>query len=64
MPAFITNLTPSMSVLITAALMIVIGVITQQNLIDSAFADRVITFLLGGGSGVALAGGFSKPGGV
>ena len=58
----LSNLTPTMSVLITAAFMIAIGVIVQQNLIDSAFADRVITFVLGGGAGVALTGGFSKGG--
>lgn len=60
----LSSLTPTMSLLITAAAIVAIGVIVQANLIDSAFADKALAFLLGGGSGAALAGGFSKGGSV
>lgn len=51
-----------MSILITAAAIVAVGIIVQANLIDSAFADKAIAFILGGGSGAALTGGFSKAG--
>lgn len=58
----LSNLTPTMSILITAAAIVAVGIIVQANLIDSAFADKAIAFILGGGSGAALTGGFSKAG--
>ncbi len=60
----LANLTTTMSLLITAAAIIGVGVIVKADLIDSKFADQALTFLLGGGAGAALAGGFSKQSGV
>ena len=60
----LSNLTPSVSVLITGAAIVAIGVIVKFNLIDSAFADKALTFILGGGAGAALAGGYSRSTGV
>jgi hypothetical protein len=61
---FLTNLTPQMSLLITAGAIVGLGIIVQANLIDSAFADKALAFLLGGGAGAALVGGQVKGGGV
>ena len=58
----LSNLTPSMSILLTAAAMLAVYVVVGFNLIDSAAADRIITFLLGGGAGAALVGGQMKGG--
>lgn len=60
----LSSLTPFMSMLITAAAIIAVGVIVKADLIDSKFADQALTFLLGGGAGAVLAGGFSDRTGV
>jgi len=60
----LSNLTPTMSLLATAAAIIAVGIIVKANLIDSAFADKALTFILGGGAGAALAGGYSRATGV
>jgi len=57
---YLTNLTPTAAVLITAVLMISVYVLVGANIIDSKAADTLIAFLLGGGSGAALVGGYSK----
>lgn len=55
----LTNLTPTMAVLVTAAFIIGVGVLKQLGLVDADTVSTAITFILGGGSGAALAGGFS-----
>ncbi len=49
-----------MAVLITAAALVGIGILKTTGLLDGDFANTVVAFLLGGGSGAALTGGFSK----
>lgn len=56
----LSNLTPTMSLLVTAVAMLAVYIVAGRDLIDSAAADRIITFILGGGAGAAVAGGFSK----
>lgn len=60
----LSSLSPAVSVLITAAAIVIVGILQTSGLLDSELVDTLIAFLLGGGSGAALAGGFSKPGGV
>lgn len=61
---YLSNLTPTAAVLITAGLMLVTFVLAGANVIDSKAADTLIAFLLGGGGGAAIVGGLSKGGGV
>lgn len=60
----ISNLTPTLSLLITVAALVSIGILKTTGLLDGDFANTVVAFLLGGGSGAALTGGFSKGGSV
>lgn len=60
----LSNLTPTLSILITGAAIIAVGIVVKADLIDSRFADQALTFILGGGAGAALAGGYSKATGV
>ena len=60
----LSSLSPAVSVLITAAAIVIVGILQTSGLLDSELVDTLIAFLLGGGSGAALAGGFSKQGGV
>lgn len=60
----LSNLTPTLSILITGAAIIAVGIIVKLDLIDSKFADQALTFILGGGAGAALAGGYSARTGV
>lgn len=55
----LTNLTPTAALLITGAFIIGAGVLKQAGLIDGGTVDTAIAFILGGGSGAALTGGFS-----
>jgi hypothetical protein len=56
----LSNLTPTLALLITAGALVGIGVLRTTGLLDGDFANTVVAFLLGGGSGAALTGGFSK----
>lgn len=60
----LSNLTPTLAVLITACALIGIGILKTAGLLDGDFANTVVAFVLGGGSGAALTGGFSKGGTV
>lgn len=60
----LSNLTPSLALIITAAALVGIGILKTTGLLDGDFANTVVAFLLGGGSGAALTGGFSKGGSV
>lgn len=60
----ISNLTPTLALMITAAALVGIGILKTTGLLDGDFANTVVAFLLGGGSGAALTGGFSKGGSV
>lgn len=60
----LSNLTPTLALLITAGALVGIGVLKTTGLLDGDFANTVVAFLLGGGSGAALTGGFSKGGSV
>ena len=60
----LSNLTPMMSMLVTVVAMVAIGVLKQMGLLDGDFANTVVAFILGGGSGVALRAGFSERAGV
>lgn len=55
----LTNLTPTAALLITAAFIVGVGVLKQLELIDAGTVDTALAFILGGGSGAALTGGFS-----
>lgn len=56
----LTNLTPTAALLITGAFIIGAGILKTAGLIDSGTVDTAIAFILGGGSGAALTGGFSR----
>lgn len=56
----LTNLTPTAALLITGAFIIGAGILKQAGLIDAGTVDTAIAFILGGGSGAALTGGFSR----
>ncbi len=60
----ISNLTPTLALMITVAALVGIGILKTTGLLDGDFANTVVAFLLGGGSGAALTGGFSKGGAV
>lgn len=60
----LSNLTPSLAIIITAGALVGIGILKTTGLLDGDFANTVVAFLLGGGSGAALTGGFSKGGSV
>lgn len=60
----LSNLTPTLSLLITVAALVTIGILKTTGLLDGDFANTVVAFLLGGGSGAAVAGGFSRSTGV
>lgn len=60
----LSNLTPTLALLITAGALVGIGILKTTGLLDGDFANTVVAFLLGGGSGAALTGGFSKGGSV
>jgi hypothetical protein len=51
----LTNLTPTMALIITGMLMLATYVLVGFNVIDSKSADTLIAFLLGGGGGAAIA---------
>jgi hypothetical protein len=58
----LSNLTPSLAIIITAGALVGIGILKTAGLLDGDFANTVVAFVLGGGSGAALTGGFSKGG--
>lgn len=60
----ISNLTPTLALMITVDALVGIGILKTTGLLDGDFANTVVAFLLGGGSGAALTGGFSKGGSV
>ena len=60
----LSNLTPTLALLITVAALVAIGVLKTTGLLDGDFANTIVAFLLGGGAGGALAGGFSRATGV
>lgn len=60
---FLDNLSPFAAGLISVAVILFVGIIVKQDLIDSAFADRALTFLGGTGVGLVIKGGATpKPG--
>lgn len=60
----LSNLTPSLAIIITAGALVGIGILKTTGLLDGDFANTIVAFLLGGGAGGALAGGFSRATGV
>jgi len=60
----LSNLTPTLALLITVGALVGIGVLKTTGLLDGDFANTIVAFLLGGGSGAAVAGGFSRSTGV
>lgn len=60
----LSNLTPTAALLITVGAVVGIGVLKQLGLLDDDLANTAVSFLLGGGSGAVLAGGFSRGTGV
>ncbi len=60
----LSNLTPMMSLLVTVVALVAIGILKQTGLLDGDFANTVVAFILGGGSGAALRAGFSERAGV
>lgn len=56
----LSNLTPTLSLLITVVALVAIGILKTTGLLDGDFANTIVAFLLGGGSGAALANGFRR----
>ena len=56
----LNNITPTMAVLAPAVFIIGVGVLKAAGLVDADIASTAIAFILGGGSGAALQGGFSS----
>ena len=60
----LSNITPTLSLLITVGAVVGIGILKTTGLLDGDLANTAIAFLFGGGSGAALAGGFSARTGI
>lgn len=56
----LSNLTPMMSMLVTVVALVAIGILKQTGLLDGDLASVIVSFILGGGSGVALRAGFGE----
>jgi len=51
-------MTRTVGIVIPLACLIAVGVLKQAGMIDAGIADTIVSFLIGGGAGLALGGAF------